>query len=385
VRARSCILAIAAGCSFRHGVVLGDGAVAPDVSDAPIPRPDGQGACAWSYAPSNFDPCSLPPGVPLTVANGNTYTIDTGGTSLPHTPSTMQSNNVPIIVVHLTSLDVQGTLATSGDAALVIAVDGMVQVEANAIVTAGTSVNNPFACATAAGSTGHPGGAGVGGGGGGGGAGASDGGDGGDGDGTGGGAHGPHGTHATSNLVPLRGGCIGGSGGTSNGNGTPGGSGAGGGVLQISSNTSVEIAGEIDASGGGGAGNASAQTGGGGGGGGGAIFLEGPTIQLDLNSVLCADGGSGSQGGGQSASNGPGSRSPCNGTAGAVASNSGNNGGRGGNGGFRVTPTGGTGSKGNGGSNAGGGGGGGGVGWIRLRAIAVQTIDPNAVVTPTQQ
>jgi hypothetical protein len=44
------LLAVAAGCGFESGYV--------PTSDSG--NGSGSAACAWSYTPTNFDPCELP-------------------------------------------------------------------------------------------------------------------------------------------------------------------------------------------------------------------------------------------------------------------------------------------------------------------------------------
>lgn len=88
----------------------------------------------------------------------------------------------------------------------------------------------------------------------------------------------------TEDLVPLRGGC---SGGDAVGILKKGG--AGGGAIQLSSPTTIHIAGAIVVDG--------RSGGGGGGGAGGGILLDAPDVVLDATALLLARGGGGRAGG----------------------------------------------------------------------------------------
>ena len=83
----------------------------------------------------------------------------------------------------------------------------------------------------------------------------------------------------TDELVPLRGGCAGSDGTT-----------VGGGAIQLSSRTSIDVAGVIDVNGGMGAPDQDSVLGGGAGGG---ILLEAPQISLGPQARLLANGGGG--------------------------------------------------------------------------------------------
>src|SRR5690606_8204956 len=105
----------------------------------------------------------------------------------------------------------------------------------------------------------------------------------------------------------------------------------------------------------------------GGGGSGGSILLEGPTIEMAPIARICADGGSGGEGGGATVGGNDGLRSPCTALFGAETPRTPNLvGGRGGRGGFREETQGGV--AGPASSSGGGGGGGGSVGWIRINS-----------------
>lgn len=105
-------------------------------------------------------------------------------------------------------------------------------------------------------------------------------------------------TCGTPALVPLLGGS-GGAGGTEAVGGpdsTPGPGGGGGGALQITAAGAIVISatGGINAGGAGGAG--SDQAGGAGGGAGGAVLLEAPVVSVAVGAVLAANGGGGGGG-----------------------------------------------------------------------------------------
>jgi hypothetical protein len=369
------MIAFLVGCSFDPSTAVRDDGGA---TNAPPDVVGDTGCAGWSYSPSNFDPCALARAGSALAGSG--LSIDTDHLdALPHTMST-QSNGVTLAIVHVASLDVSGTWLTTGSAALVVAVDGAVTIEPGAVIVAEADVDDPAACTALGGTPGAQSNAATdGGGGGGGGAGAAAGEKGGDGDG---GSHGAGGAKVNGipgALTPLRGGCTGGPGGTNDGVGTPGAGGTGGGALQISSNLSIDVAGEIEAFGQGAIGDATQKTGAGGGGGGGGILLEAPMLHVEASGTVCADGGSGGNGGGTTSSGIPGNHSPCDGKNAASGANNGNNGGSGGDGGYSTTAAkAGTNAT----ANAGGGGGGGGVGWIHLHGVPTVDVDHDAVVTP---
>jgi hypothetical protein len=372
VRAALLLVGLAA-CGFDHGRDLsaGDGGN----GDGGGSGSDGT-VCAWSYTPTNFDPCMLPAPAALTVATSTT--IDTATTMLPKKLIT-QSDATTITVIHLSQLTVDplATLTVTGTG-IVFAVDGPVDINGTLVAVGGN--DNTVHCEDSRGTPGSDSNdTGGGGGGGGGAAAANDGGDGGDGSGTQAGGKGSKGSKVSSTQSPLRGGCRGGNGGRFNSLGQASAGGRGGGALQISTNDKITIRGMLDAAGRGGGGGPSAHIGGGGGGSGGAIFLEGPTIELGLASRLCADGGSGGEGGGVTVAGNSGVTGECTGIAGAQTEETFNSaGGPGGGGGYLVSSSGG--NAGGATSSGGGGGGGGGVGWVRVKS---PNVDNNgAVITP---
>ncbi len=365
---------VLAGCSFSLNPSPSG------TSDAtPIDAAFDAATCGWTYAPSNFAPCALA-ATPAALVVAIPTTIDTGSLTLPHTIET-QTDGTQVAVIHLVSLNVTSTLTVIGPYPAIFAVDGSV-VLGKTVVLAGS--DDPIRCATSAGGTGLPSGnTASGGGGGGGGGAAAAGGDGSDGDGTGRGLRGSGGAQVAAMptvLSPMRAGCPGGRGGRRGSGEEPGAPGPGGGGLQISARGTVTITSGIDASGRGG-GLSSSQGGGGGGGSGGALLLEGVIVRLGAGSVLCADGGSGAEGGGINLVGAPGAPGACNGTAGAAGGASQSYGSTGGSGGYQMTPAG-QGAFTDPSNNAGGGAGGGSVGWIRIRSIQPASIDASAIVTP---
>jgi hypothetical protein len=378
-----------AACSLEHGVRGGGSGSGTDgggsVSDAGSGSAGSDGgidapACAWSYTPTNFDPCSLPAPASFTVTSDTT--LDTGTTNLPKKVIT-QSDGSTITVIHLSSFTVNGfvRLTVNGTGGVVFAVDGGATINGVITVTAGN--DNATHCTNARGKAGTDSQNTSSGGGGGGGASAQEnGGNGGNGDGSQAGVAGVAGTTIGSSMLsPLRAGCRGGSGGRLNSTGASAAGGPGGGALQISTNAKITLTGIVDAAGRGGVGAPTARTGGGGGGSGGAILLEGPEVQLNLASRVCADGGAGGEGGGASVDGNTGNAGACSGIGGAQSPNtSGSVGGDGGDGGYLLARSGGNGQS-SGSSGGGGGGGGGAVGWIR---IVSPNLDNNgSVITPS--
>src|SRR5829696_4870836 len=114
---RAVVLAmLLAACSFEHYEPFGssgsDGGNGGSGGDGGMQGIDAPG-CAWSYTPTNFDPCMLPAPAPLTVSGS--VTLDTGSTTLPKKVLT-QSDGTTITVIHLSTLTVNqfSTLAVTG-------------------------------------------------------------------------------------------------------------------------------------------------------------------------------------------------------------------------------------------------------------------------------
>jgi len=328
----------------------------------------GGGSCAWSFTPTNFDPCD--PNLPaattaLDVSSAGT-TIDTAVCS-----QYVFQSQAPVCVKHYTSVDIEGALAIRGELPLIIISDGNLTIRSTVIAN-GVVIQPPPACnapiavggtsSTAGGAggghaiNGGTGGAGVGG------AGTT----------TGGFAYG------IPALAPLEPGCPGGNGGDVNGFSGTGGN--GGGALELSAQGTIQIAGLVTVNGDGGLGgpfSGSSGGGGGGGGTGGSILVEGAQVTVTGTAQLCAIGGSGGQGGapgsniGASGSTASACLAPSGGgTAGSIGS--------GGLGGTKSAP--GAGLAGN--TTRGGGGGGGAGGRVRIHSIATPSLDPNAPIVP---
>jgi hypothetical protein len=383
VRAALFLVGLAA-CGFEHGQFVGPGPGSdgdPDggggSDDANVTPGIDAPACAWSYTPTNFDPCALPAPGSLTVSSSDT--LDTQTTPLPKLVLD-QSDGTSITVIHLSQLTVDPlvTLTLTGTG-VVFAVDGEVHINGTIVVEAGA--DDATHCAASRGENGDDSDdSDSGGGGGGGGAASADGGDGGSGNGAEAGAKGAKGAKVSSTLSPLRGGCAGGDGGRREEEGTAAAGGRGGGALQISTNRKITIAGFLDAAGRGGAGAPSARSGAGGGGSGGAIFLEGPRIELGFASRVCADGGSGGEGGGATVAGNNGRPGACTSLGAAQTQNMMNSvGGDGGAGGWLLSVKGANAQSATSGGG-GGGGGGGAAGWIRLESPDVS--NSGAAVTP---
>lgn len=372
------VLLTLAACEFQHGAIPnGD---SPDGMGSGSGSGSGSNTVAcWSYTPTNFDPCVLPPGTALHISADTTINADS--TMLPKLVVN-QPDGSQLTVIHLDSLTVDNTrvLTLQGSTPIAFAVEGAVTL--SGYINAASGIDNTTYCATSKGGAGMDstdGGAGGGAGGGG----AAAGGKGTNGSGSTPGTGALASAAATSNLAPMRAGCSGGNGGKNAGAGTFGAGGRGGGGLQISTNTSITVSGTavLDAAGRGGKGGPDVRIGGGGGGAGGAIFLEGPDISIAANAVVCADGGSGGEGGGSSLANGNnGNNGKCDGAGVATTDVTFNaTAGSGGDGSFKGSPQGG--AAGTSSSSGAGGGGGGAVGWIRLKSPSL-AVSSGAILTP---
>jgi hypothetical protein len=329
-------------------------------SDAPPPL------CAWSYTPSNFNPCdpSFPAAAgPLMVAAGaGTQTIDTA------TCASYAFNNATVCVKHYTSIDIAGAVRVVGRLPLILVSDADISVTGTIIDNATIDLTLAPGCqqVTAAGNGSQTAG----------GAGAGHllpGGDGGHGNITATTPGAP--MYGANGIVPLELGCPGGTGGDVAG----GTGGNGGGAVQLSAKGTLTVGGLITVNGDGGLGggfSGSVFYGGGGGGAAGSVFLEGRSVTVTSTASVCAVGGGGGQGGttsnigasGQMAST---CQQPPGGGSSGVA-------GSGGIGGADSRP-------GNGvqfGSSRGGGGGGGAGGRIRVHASNTPNLDQNETIVP---
>src|SRR5688500_7378367 len=106
---RAVVLAtVLSACSFDHAEPYvgadGGGGSGSGSGDGGMITPGIDGpACAWSYTPTNFDPCMLPAPGSLTVS-GN-QTLDPNTTTHPKQVLT-QSDGTMITVIHLSELTV---------------------------------------------------------------------------------------------------------------------------------------------------------------------------------------------------------------------------------------------------------------------------------------
>ncbi len=369
-------------CSYSPGVgSLVDGTAMPDDG----PRPGA--ACGWTFSPRHVgDPCAATENPELVLTTGLwTYDTDTGALTDPAAAmsmpaSTVVDGDIDVRVLAVASLTIQqgAELIVRGGAALALVVndratiDGAIDVSASIATLPTTTVTpgpggNASSCADRRGQPGmsvSPA-SGDGGGGGGGGGFGTAGGAGASGAGGATPATGGDGGSASLEDFALRGGCGGGDGGISNSvKGVPG---AGGGILllAVKGATAVQTGAQLR-SGGSGAIGGGINSGGPGGGSGGMIAIQ--TSNLALAGLLCANGGGGAGGIGDTVRVAPGESAKCSTTEAAIGGD-GVNEDDGGNGGVGTTPPGNGGVRAN--DNDGGGGGGGSVGRIYLRAAAL--------------
>jgi hypothetical protein len=407
-----CILVSA--CSFNPNTQAGANSDAADLVDADPNAPDADpsapdaGPCdVWSKTPTLFDPCDdisvqteeLVLGIPgryLYHTDNHTLETPTGDVT---TPVFADIGSATAIVVGRFQIDAPSSVRVIGSRPLlVIAWDDILlngginvssQANFNTPDDAATDVKgagaNPAACSSVAvaaqvGVTHEEGGSGGGGGGFG-----SAGGIGGvgnvDNQASSGGAGGAPVTPPPS----LRGGCPGAAGGQGNGP-SPGQGAPGGGAVYLIARTSLTVNARIHAGGQGGHRAEGGRSAGGGGGSGGLIGLEAPSITLEMNAVLAANGGGGGGGGNNSntdsKSGASGLASDSTGAAGGAGESGGpaDPAGFGGDGGFvgddtEFTKRGFVGGR-------GGGGGGGGVGFIVVSASVAPSIDAQAQISP---
>ncbi len=337
--------------------------------------PDG----GFPFPVRNVDPGFFPPRGDLTVQSNRTCVFDTGSLSFSgdcdDVPSSVgtatTADGLPVAVVAVHEIDVEGTLEIRGRRGVIFLVSGDAEIEGRIVADADGDQPGPggnWACGPRTG-TPSTDASGAGGGGA-----SSAGGDGGNGSGNESGRAGGAAFAGTG----LIGGCAGGSG--------SGPGGGGGGIVQISSAQKVEIEGSIGASGGGGAGGTRVtgnNRGGAGGGSGGTLFIEAWEIDLQGGSILGAGGGGGGGGSrdgqdGQDGDDGSDRRGAASGGAGGRTGP--NRGGAGGDGGGAGPPR--PGQAPTGSASAGGGGGGGASGWIWLTGHQSCVIDGNATSTP---
>ncbi len=199
----------------------------------------------------------------------------------------------------------------------------------------------------------------------------------------GGDATGASGGIASAAIVPtgLRGGCSGGNGTGAN----PTAGGQGGGAVALVAGSSIEIQGEINASGtrGGGSALGALGAGGSGGGAGGMIVLDAPDVMIAAGGIVMANGGGGGEGTDGMTVGDPGDDPDPTKPATVAAGGSGGsaNGGDGGAGaaGASAAANGGPGVQGSTAAAGGGGGGGGGAGYVHTVGTLMNagTISPS--------
>lgn len=379
VSVRALIWLAVVGCGFetriRGEVPIDEAGTGSDVAEA----------CAWSFAPRDFDPCAvaMPQAQPMLFTGIYIIDSDTGvmtGPGLSGEQLAYREVN-GIGVVSFTSLVVQANagIRAQGTKPLVIAswgsiqLDGSIDVSSNPNNAAGAGAN-PTTCGASFGAPGTAVNGGDGGGGGGGyGALGGRGGNGNNAASSGGAA-------GTTRALPmtLEGGCRGGNAPAGDG-GTPGKAGHGGGAIALVARETLAISGTVHAGGSGGTGALQSQTGGGGGGSGGMIRLEAAMLLLETGAILAANGGQG--GGGCDNATATVGASGLAGTAEAVQANGQGAGTDGGGGGHLSRTTGAAAAQ----SSEGGGGGGGGVGYIVYKGHASATGIGGVTASPPAQ
>jgi len=364
-----CVLV--AGCGFTpsraRATVDGAAIDAPTpTSDVPRGAPDGPSICYGAGMETvclDAAPTTAYPGGDLAVLT------DVGG-PLCRTDVTTPSDG-SLCVVAFTDVMLTGTLSGSGARPLVVIAantftvtsTGVIDVASHASGTPqslGAAANGPCSPATA--SAAHGGGAG-----------GSFGGTG----GVGGSLLGPAGTPGNPiSPTALRGGCVG-----LDGTGTPGNHGDGGGAVALLAGT-LQIDGQVNASGDGAHGGSGNGYGGGGGGGSGGLIAIVATM-LSGSGQIYAAGGGGAEGGeddGTATTGGPGG-DPSKSTLGGGAAGGGGrteNAGNGGGGNTSSATVGGNGQTGTPGDMVGGGGGGGAAGYILLHVGGNSFTGPGA-------
>ncbi len=361
---RAWFLVVLGGCSFqaKSGLVGGDasrGEAGPVIGDGPV---TGDGPITGDARMIDARPADAPPG----CDGAGAYTVCL--TSQPTQPLTIvdmlintddcidgqkvsPGNGAPMLCVLAgTNVMLGGLVRGEGSLPLALLATGNLSLPSGATLDVSSSIfNGPGAAANGPGCVRKNGTNNMmGGSGGAGGSFGTQGGNGGNGASSGGVAAGV--------IAPafLRGGCPGGNGG--GGMGMGGGGGDGGGAVYVLARGSLDIAGNINASGGAGHAPGTNKNGGGAGGSGGMIALWAGT--LNVTGELYANGGGGAGGSEQQVGqNGGESGGP---TSVAQGGGGGGNTGDGGDGAISTQP----GANGTNGSK-GGGGGGGGVGVIR--------------------
>jgi len=299
MRHLSALLVLTAGCSFSaHGSSNPGGDDTPGI-DAALPADasvDGAPACVSGF----LDLCKqAAPSEALDITDAQSINTDMDLRCRTLT----QPGNLDVCLLYMTGVHIAGTgsLTASGKRPLAIASSSTMTIDGTIDVGSHGGQRGPAADAAGCNFARSPDRDIGGGGGGAGGSFTLPGGDGGTGDqnnnaGQDGTAlSGLHGT--TTTVSVLRGGCIGQNGGDESGSGGSGNGGAGGhsgGALYLFAHQSLQIAGDIRATGAGGGGG-QVQSGGGGGGTGGLVVIESPS--LTISGRISANGGGGGQGG----------------------------------------------------------------------------------------
>jgi hypothetical protein len=305
---------------------------------------------------------------PPTGSQTISIVVDTDGAMC----STVVDGTPPGCVIAADSIQITGPVAVTGSKPLVLVavttldVQGALDASSHRTPAAQIGAGADFAGCDAGTPPGTHGG----------GAGGSFGGAGGNGGNDNNGMHAGTAGAAMTTLTALRGGCPGQPGNA--GNGTGGTAGHGGGAVYLIAGTQITIEGSINASGQPGTGGAMGGAGGGGGGAGGLVALDAPIVTN--TGAIFANGGGGAEGAGQnSTGNTPADPTAATAPGGAGGTTAGGDGGAGAAGATAAAPGNQAGSSG-GGLSGGGGGGGGGAGLIKLyQATSVGgTVSPPA-------
>jgi hypothetical protein len=353
---RSISLVLLTACGFEHGVTSGGSGDGGMPADTPASQPDGEMVTAdaqqcWSVPGVTLDVClDAPMSGAITIGSNTTIaTTTSGSTDLECKPLVTGSSDVCVIAAATIAIVSSATLSASGDRPLVllanaIIVDGTIDIASHHLGQVGPNAdaagcNNGSNASNAGGGQGGSFG--------------GKGGDGGDQDGQNN-SGGRAGNALT--VTSLRGGGPGGraGGGNSGGHG-------GGAVALVAASITFGATGKINASGAGVQGGDAGREGGSGAGSGGMIVLAAPTISVDPNTEIFANGGHG--GGGSSDNNAGGTgtdpTTPMSGGGGGLGPDNAGDGGTG----FPAMMRNGRNGT---GSGDGGGGGGGGAGVIKV-------------------
>src|SRR6266536_296459 len=133
MRAWFLLCLLAAACSFEHGSVAGDAAMAPDGDDA-------RGTCTTFS--SQLDTCALAPSdMDLTLSGDNTYDTTLGtllaGTSpvtVTHMKMMGKAGPIDVVRVHDLHLTSNAKLRATGSVPLAIVAYGTITLDMNALI-----------------------------------------------------------------------------------------------------------------------------------------------------------------------------------------------------------------------------------------------------------